>query len=281
MRVNLESRLIRAYISIRSLLVQNILTMKIKKLSPGLLGLVFTIALSCQTNDEFTERKSNPENARLKRVLLYSSVNSEKPVNVVEEYEYDELNRISRVSTPTLEDGLMKYDAYEYNANGQLVKIMNYNANINSSTGFINLKNHTFSYDAAGKKEKESVEYPQTSVYEYALFIYDHEKLVKTEKYNSKDELESYVSFEYNDDGMLVKETAYTSDHKPYSITTYAYTNGLNTKTDIYAGKDMEQVREIIKKYDERDNLIVLESNELTAYSALMDHVLKYEYYED
>ena len=264
--------------SIGSLLVQNILTMKIKKLSPGLLGLVFTISLSCQTNDEFIDRKSNPENARLKRVLLYSSINSDKPVNVVEEYAYDDLNRISKVSTPTLEDGLMKYDVYEYNANGQLVKIMNHNANINSPTGFINLKNYSFSYDDAGKKEKESVEYPQTGDFEYTLFVYNYKKLVKTEKYNSKNELETYVSFEYNDEGELFRETAYTSDHKPYSITTYAYANGLNTKTDIYAGKDMEHVREIIKTYDEHDNLIVLESNELVIYSALMDHVLKYEY---
>jgi hypothetical protein len=255
--------------------------MKIKKLSPGLLGLVFTISLSCQTNDEFIDRKSNPENARLKRVLLYSSVNSDKPVSIVEEYEYDDLNRISKVSTPTLEDGIMKYDAYEYNANGQLVKIMNHNANINSPTGFINLKNYSFSYDDAGKKEKESVEYPQTGGFEYTLFVHDHEKLMKTEKYNNKDELGSYVSFEYNDEGELFRETAYTSDHKPYSITTHTYTNGLNTKTDIYAGKDMEHVREIIKTFDEHDNLIVLESNELVIYSALMDHVLKYEYYED
>lgn len=253
--------------------------MNIKKLSPGLLGLVFTIFLSCQANDEFIDRKSNPENARLKRVLLYSSVNSDQPVSIVEEYAYDALNRISKISTPMPDDGLMKYDVYEYNANGQLVNIMNYNANINSPTGFINLKNYNFSYDDTGKKEKELVEYPQTGGFEYALFIYGHEKLMKTEKYNSKDELETYVLFEYDDEGELFRETAYTSDHKPYLITTYSYTNGLNTKTDIYAGKDMEHVREIIKMYDEHDNLIVLESNELVAYSALMNHVLKYEYY--
>ena len=43
----------------------------------------------------------------------------------------------------------------------------------------------------------------------------------------------------------------------------------------------MEHMREIIKTYDDNNNLIILESNELYMLSSAMSCVLRYEYYEE
>ena len=62
-------------------------------------------------------------------------------VSIVEEYEYDSLDRISRVSSPMYDDGeiagTISYELYEYNADGQLIRKSNFNSNVNAPTGFI------------------------------------------------------------------------------------------------------------------------------------------------
>jgi hypothetical protein len=39
-------------------------------------------------------------------------------------------------------------------------------------------------------------------------------------------------------------------------------------------------MREIIRSYDKNNNLSILESNELVAYSSASSYILKYEYFE-
>jgi len=124
----------------------------------------------------------NQNGAKLKRILLYSSIDSKNPISIVSEYEYDEVDRISKISSPMYQDGeivgIIKYDLYGYNSQGQLIRIENFNANGNSPTGFINLKNYIYTYSENGKKEKERIEYPQIGSSEYSLYKYDGGKIL-------------------------------------------------------------------------------------------------------
>lgn len=259
--------------------------MKTKAISLGLLSLIFILISSCKY-DSF-ETDAYPKNSKLKRILGYTSIHADKPFTIVEEYEYDKENRVSKVSSPAYQDGkitgIIKYDLYIYNSKNQLEKIENFNANLNSPTGFINLINTCFTYSSDGKKVKQTMEYPQIGSSEYVLYKYSDDRLVKIEKYGNTNQLESYVLNEYDNSDKLVKETSYGNDNQPYSYTLHVFKNGLNVQSSVYtgAGKNWVHMREQFRTYDKNNNLIVLESNELSLVSSTMSYVLKYEYYTE
>jgi hypothetical protein len=255
---------------------------KIKLFEFFCLTLVFFF--SCQKDKDTFDNLTLQNGAKIKRILLYSSIDSKDPISIVEEYEYDEDDRICKVSTPMYQDGKIvgttRYDLYEYDSQGQLAKIKNYNANINSPTGFINLKNFIYTYSNE-KKEKEVVEYPQIGSFEYSLFKYEGDKIKRIEKYDNSGSLEIYILNDYDKSGNLIKETSFGKDNQPIFYTQHTYKNGVNVQSDVFAGKDLkEYVRQILRTYDENKNLTILESNELSLYSSMMSHVLKYEYIE-
>jgi len=175
--------------------------------------------------------------------------------------------------------GTIKYNLYEYNESGLLIKIMNYNANINSPTGYINLKNTTFTYSTDGIKIKETVEYPLGGITEYMDFEYKSGLLSKTKKYSGKN-LESYSEFQYDKSDRLIKETFYSSDDQCLTYTIHTYNGSLQTKSDLYGFPSNDHYRSISRTYDENNNLIITDSKELSLHSSLMSHVLKYIYYD-
>lgn len=253
--------------------------MKTKKISSGLLILILLINFGCSEDSDLEPFQSD---SNLKRTLLYSSTDSKVPISIVDEYNYDNQNRISKVSSPLYDNGNIigtaKYDLYEYNSIGQLISISNFNANKNSPSGYINLKKYSYTYSSSGLREKQYIEYPQINSFEYALYFYNDNRLIKAEKYDSKEELENYTSYEYSN-GNLIKEILHTSIGEALLITNHIYTNGLNTKTEVYLGNGKDKVREIKKIYNSSNNLTMVESNEFSPYSSLMSHVLRYEYY--
>lgn len=261
--------------------------MKPKQLLLTIFSAIIIIASSCQKDDDSFENGINQNGAKLKRILLYSSIDSEFPLSIVEEYEYDEENKISKVSSPMYQDGeivgTIKYDLYEYNSQGQLIRIENYNSNSNSPTGYINLKNYTYTYSNNGKKEKEYIEYPQIGSFAYTLYKYDNGKLSRIEKYErNSDDLESYVINEYDNSGNLIKETSFSKNGNPILYKQHSYESGLNVQTDIFGGEDMkEHLSEIINTYNENNNLIIREFNQLSPFSSMLSGVYKYEYYDE
>jgi len=242
----------------------------------GLISLLFFLS-SCRKSDS---EDIFPSNAKLKQVLLFSTIDSKEPINIVEEYEYDDAGRISKVSSPMYDNGkivgTIKYDLYEYNSSGQLIRINNYNANLNSSTGFINLKNTLYNYSTNGEKIKETIEYPLGGISEYSNLEYQNGLLSKIKKYSGI-KLESYTEFQYDKSDKLIKETLYSSDDQRISYTIHSYTGSQQTKSDLYTSTN-DHYRSINRTFDENNNILVLESKELSLYSSMMSFVFRYKY---
>jgi hypothetical protein len=257
----------------------------------GSIGILVLLMFSCHKETDLSDCEILNGNAKLQRVLEYDTMNTTVPLRILEQYEYDELGRISRVSVPkaidtNLDSSLYSYDLYEYNSDNQLIKKANYNANIYSLTGYVNLRNHIYSYSDEGKVNKEYIEYPLIGSYSYLLFFYAKNKLAKTETYKmDTDELESYIEYEYDKCGRLIKETeVYMSDTDFVYYTNHSYQNGLNFRSEVYAGKSaavVDRIREMIKTYDMGNNLIINEIKELQPYSTQPSRVIRYEYYTE
>ncbi|NCB84901.1 MAG: hypothetical protein EOM44_10500 [Bacteroidia bacterium] len=237
--------------------------------------------------------------SKLKQISYVESVNSKETGSIITQYEYDKQGRIRKVSQPMYENGtpmfkngtivgLYSYSDYVYNSEGLLEKIINYHSNINA--GFLNLKTYTYSYDNNGRKQKEVIEYPQIhqNQVDSTVYIYVNNRLVRENKYEDgyfgsehwRSVLVTYIKYEYDNQGKLVKETNYSgTDNTPIQNSVHSYQNGLNIKTEIFNLNNDQKIREIRRHYDTNDNLIYLESEELSMYSSAMSYVTKYEYY--
>ncbi len=246
------------------------------------LGLGFLTILnlvSCQKNDDLTPA---PGDAKVKRILLYFSLESDNPQSIVKEFEYDENWRISKTSSPMYQDGkiagTISYDLYNYNSSDQLIKKENFNANLNSPTGFINLKNFYYTYSESGSLTKETIEYPRIGQKEDIVYEYQDNKIAKIIHYNPKKELESYVLNHYDAYNRLVTEEKYAFDDHLISTTSHTYKGQLLIKSDVFQGNT--HAREIIRTYDSNNNLLILQSKELSVYSSALSYFHEYEYYK-
>ena len=246
---------------------------------------------------------SFPKNAKLKRIssiyLGFSKdeisykpfvTNSKTTWYVSSNYEYDNLGRISKVSQPMYEDGIINgiisYSIYTYNAKNQLEKIDYYNANLYA--GFLNLHSETYSYDEKGNRIKTLIEYPQINRMDSVLYFYENDRLVRENHYDSGvffngdtayTGLITYIKYEYDHEGILIKETYYSgTDNNPYSFSLHSYQNRLNVKTEIFIFSNNQKVREIRRYYDDNDNLTYIESQELSLLSSALSYISKYEY---
>ena len=237
--------------------------------------------------------------SNLKQISYVESVKSKETGMIITQYEYDKQGRISKVSQPMYENGtpmfqngtiigLFSYSDYVYNSEGLLEKIIYYNSNINA--GFLNLITYTYSYDNNEKKQKEVIEYPQMpqNQVDSTVYIYANNRLIREDKYEDgyfgsepwRSELVASIKYEYDNQGKLVKETNYSgTDNTPIRFSEHSYQNGLNVKTEIFNINNDQKIREIRRYYDRNDNLIYLESEELSMYSSAMSYVTKYEYY--
>jgi hypothetical protein len=247
----------------------------------GIFSLLIFLFSSCHKGQ--SDANLYQENAKLKQILLFPKIDSEEPISIVEEYEYDEKGRISKTSSPMYENGVIvgtiKYNLYEYNSSDQLVKISNFNANINSPTGYLNLQNYIYSYSTDGKKIKESIENLNGVTSEYSVYEYKDDQLIRIKKY-SHNELESYIENQYDKSGRLIKESLYASDGKGISYTIHTYSGFLQIQSDLYIYQNDTHYRSVKRTFDINNNLITLESTELSLFSSMMSFVFRYKYFE-
>jgi len=223
------------------------------------------------------------KNAKLKQILSVESVNSEKNGLITSEYEYDEFRRISKVSNPLYENGKIVgvsfYTLYFYNDKNQLEKTMNYIYKQNS--GFINGDNKIYFYDDKDNLLKIAIQSQNTD----SIFYFYKYNLLSREEYYSGflNRVTTYTEYEYNIQNELIFETVYLAENNSISRTiSHNYQEGLNVKTEVFViitNLKKDKMREIKRYYDKNDNLIYLESKELTTYSSASSYVEKYEYY--
>lgn len=253
-----------------------------KKLLP--LICIYCIAILLLSGCEKEQSNPAPGDARLKQEFLYN-IDSQTMIGIIREYEYNDQGRISMVSTPMYMNstitGTLSYSLYNYDSSGRLKKISNYNANINSPDGFINLSNLIYEY-SGGLKIKESVEYPASGISgirEYTTYEYIAGKLTVSKKFAS-DKLESFTQYLYDNSGRLTKELMYGSDGSCLSYTVHSYSGQLQVKSEFYTYSDKVMFRSVTRTFDEGNNLINLESKEMVPSSSMMSFVMKYLYYE-
>ena len=222
-----------------------------------------------------------PKNAKLKQII------SNKYGEYVDSYyEYDDFGRINKVSHPMFEKGIgiRDYEIYVYDDKSQVGKIMYYIYHNISET-------YIHSYDNNGNKLKTLIE--QWNQTDSILYFYEENRLVREDYYDSgpfesygimyvNGGFVGYTEYEYNNQGDLVKENNYSRTSAPLSFSVHSYRNGLNVKTMIYVYYNVigkTKLREIRRYYDENDNLIYLESQELSGLSSSISYSQKYEYY--
>ena len=285
--------------------------MNIKNLLAVMMFVFHLILLSCEKNemddnsvihDYRVQNILYAEGSKLKNISYVESIKSTKGGIIVTQYEYDGQGRISKESQPMYENGtpmiqngtivgLCSYSDYVYNNEGLLETITNYNSNLYE--GFINLQTSTYLYDKDGNKRKEVVVHPRTLPFriDSTLYYFENNRLKRKDEYsdgyhgkevwNSK--LVIYIEYEYDNQGKLVKETTYSADDDtPLSFSVHSYQNGVNIKTEVFIYYNVigeTKLREIRRYYDMNDNLIYLESEELSPFSSTMSSVTIYQYY--
>jgi len=239
-----------------------------------------------------------PKGSKLKQISYVESVKSKEAGLIITQYEYDEQGRIRKVSQPMYENGtpmfkkgtivgLYSYSDYEYNSEGLVEKISYYHSNVNA--GFLNLKTYNYTYDSNRNKRKEVIVYPQISQnrVDSTQYFYANNRLVRENNYEDgyfgsepwRSVLIRFVEYEYDNQGKLVRETNYSGeDNTPVQYGVHSYRNGLNVKTEVFNAGNNQKMREIRRYYDKNDNLIYLESEELSMMSSAMSYVVKYDY---
>ena len=199
-------------------------------------------------------------------------------------YEYDSLGRISKVSNPKYDVytkegkiiGLLDYEIYFYNAKNQLEEIKHYGSITCQGDKSAKEATYKYSYDKDGNKIKEVREYimEKDSIYYWVddrkigysqiitdsilNFYDDNGRLKRQERYEGEHgpfvgKLTSFSEYEYDLQGKLVAETAYSGK----SITKHIYQKELMVKTEHYWSNEMAYHIKLF--YNKKGNLIYLE----------------------
>jgi len=216
-------------------------------------------------------------NARLKQTVIYNLYNSNDDGWVSEVYEYDQQGRIAKVSTPHgTTDAIVQYRVYVYSDDGTLSAIEHYNHNIH---GFLNLQTQHFSYSAEGLLTEELIEYPEISSTERNVYQYEGGLLKKLERYNSSDDLSTFVTMEYNGSGVLTKENTFSGAGELLNYSLHDYKNGLRVESKHFTDTN-DPIKKEQRRYDSNGNLIELKSINIAPWLSSVSFVMKYEYFD-
>ena len=256
---------------------------------------IFKVALSlllalilvpgCQKEERGPQDIPAQPGAKIKRILVFPGIDATAPQYIESEYEYDSLGRISRVTHPMYRDGVVdgtgEYELYQYDPDGRLKVISNFNYNATPGIGFVNLWNRTYDYSADGRLYKETTSYGNPANDQYTILHYEDKRVVLTENYSDGDKLENYNVKEYNKKGEVIKESDYSPDNRLQAYTLHSYSDGLQELSQVYhTFPEVYMIRKIERTFDDNGNLDILLSKELAPWSSMMSYKMKYEYYE-
>lgn len=220
-----------------------------------------------------------PENAKLLRT--YYGAGDENGNTLLEEYEYGENGKISKVTTPYYENGAQKgplqYEAYTYGSDDRLAEVATYSRTKDGEFQKRSLLRYT--YTSEGLKEKEILESLPDGPSTMKRFYYKEGKTERCELY-AEGELVNTTLYKYDEKGRISKETTHY-EGKPISYILYSYEKreeGIEEMVEYNVGEIDVPQREMKKVYDLNNNLIYFSNRELRLESSRSSYAIYYEY---
>lgn len=246
------------------------------------LFLFFSVVLfpNCKKETfEINTQKQTEGTGVLKQKIFVSDVNSNQAQATIN-YEYFDNGKLKKTSYSHSDGVDLSYSDYEYNSENQLEKIIDYTANSDPVVGFVNLTSHRFEYSNDGLKSKEIIYHPVIGTSEYITFEYNNvDELIKKSYYNSDNQLNNYYTFKYDEFDNILKGTTYSNTDEQTGETLHYYKNNMLVKSDVYIlGKDRVHLEQILKTYDDNNNIIMLQSNILWGASSRSSSIIKFIY---
>ncbi len=215
----------------------------------------------------------------LKQAISVFDVRSNE-AQTINNYEYFDNGKLKKTSYSHPDGIVLAYSDYEYNNENQLGKITEFNSNTNLTSGYLILTTHEFEYFANGSKSKETICHPVIGTFEYITFEYDDEQnMIRKYFYNTDNQMVNYRTYEYDDFGNILKETSYSNKDEQTGETLHYYQDDMLYKSDVYIlGNDKVHLEQILKTYDNENNLITMQSNVLWSASSRSSIVFKFIY---
>lgn len=220
-----------------------------------------------------------PKDAKLLRT--YYGTGDENGNTLMNEYEYGENGKISKVTIPYYENGVQKgaqqYEVYTYDSADRLAEVATF-----SRTGSGDFQKYYllhFTYRPDGLKEEEILKCVLNGTSTLKRFYYKEQKIERCELY-AEGKLYEIILYEYDKDGKVSKEITY-DDGKPIRYILYSYENreeGIEKMVEYNVGEIDVPQREMEKFYDPMDNLISFSSRELRLESSRSSYTIHYEY---
>lgn len=198
-----------------------------------LLGGLFT---ACSAKSEFPELDSQTVSYQIVSAYSYSD-SGEWEISSLQRNEYD-TNGNKIVSNHVDDTGSTQIDLYEYDENGLLIQHIRY---INDILKF----RYTFEYNDHGDETT-------------ALFF--------DEIGNFDEELSRYHSYEYDENGNIIKKTAYADSNRSIEEYIYTYTydeyNNITGQTKYSVAEKKYSTTVTIYEYDANGNILSQMSGE-------------------
>ncbi|MGB5895896.1 MAG: hypothetical protein WBG58_17095 [Ignavibacteriaceae bacterium] len=233
-----------------------------------LILLVFSILFLSCSNDQIINPVLLPIDEAtigVKSRIVYPSLESNQ-IGSIEDFEYNNDGKlIKKIYYSGNRVILLHYEIFNYDTNGKLTYKLGYRSNINSPSGFVLLDSTNYVY-TGNFLIVEKTTYPLAKYFDEYTYEYDKNYLIKKTNYH-KGELEYFITYEYQDDKV------YKEKHN----------GGIEIKEYIYKDNQLIEIveREARKRnysYNENGKLILERVEELSVYSSMASHIVKYFY---
>ncbi len=188
-------------------------------------------------------------------IMLYSCSNDNPTEPNTNKSNY----RIQIQNAYTPDGTLLYYWVYNYSSGGKLLNVDTYDStnfmfnilyyydsnNVLYKTATISADSiysyaEYYKYDSAGFLSESSLSYSPDTISSIAKFIFDTitSNKLKCSYYSNDNQLQSYLLFDYSNQGVRVKSWEYSAQDSLIGYTIYEYRDELLSKTSFYSATD-------------------------------------------
>lgn len=177
-------------------------------------------------------------------------------------YQYDDLGRLSGVTSYNAAGEQTGFVEVLYDANGR--QIQSYSWISSSGEGGGTVDPVIYRYDAAGKLEREELYFGGDEMDLYVVYQYDQTgREIRSDSYDPGGTLMSYLLYEYDESGKTTQRESYAPDGTLENYSVWVYdTEGKMTEYITYRANGEEEARTTYT-YDKSGNLIQMENWDL------------------